>query len=215
MATVQERAGRTLGPPVSGDAARAPERPQAKGTTGGRVLLLALLTGCSILFLVPFIWLISASLRPRAFVFDTSLLPSPFAPENYVTVWEAASLLSWLMNSLIIGVMAALSVTLKIALPLTMPALIVTLIFEFRASWTDLMRPLIYLRDGSLFTLPAASRSSSTSSGRGARASGRWCSPPASSPPCPCCSSSSSASATSWRGSPPPAARAEPGMTLV
>ncbi len=29
-----------------------------------------------------------------------------------------------------------------------------TFIFEFRASWTDLMRPLIYLRDGSLFTLP-------------------------------------------------------------
>jgi multiple sugar transport system permease protein len=42
----------------------------------------------------------------------------------------------------------------RIALPLTMPALIVTFIFEFRASWTDLMRPLIYLRDGSLSTLP-------------------------------------------------------------
>jgi multiple sugar transport system permease protein len=39
-----------------------------------------------------------------------------------------------------------------------MPALIVTFVFEFRASWTDLMRPLIYLRDGSLFTLPRASR---------------------------------------------------------
>ena len=37
---------------------------------------------------------------------------------------------------------------------LTKPALIVTFIFEFRASWTDLIRPLIYLRDGSLFTLP-------------------------------------------------------------
>ena len=42
----------------------------------------------------------------------------------------------------------------KIALPLTKPALIVTFVFEFRASWTDLMRPLIYLRDGQLFTLP-------------------------------------------------------------
>jgi multiple sugar transport system permease protein len=31
----------------------------------------------------------------------------------------------------------------RIALPLTMPALIVTFVFEFRASWTDLMRPLI------------------------------------------------------------------------
>jgi multiple sugar transport system permease protein len=39
-----------------------------------------------------------------------------------------------------------------------MPALIVTFIFELRASWTDLMRPPIYLRDGSLFTQPGASR---------------------------------------------------------
>lgn len=41
-----------------------------------------------------------------------------------------------------------------IALPLTRPALVVTALFEFQAAWTDLMRPLIYLRDGSLFTLP-------------------------------------------------------------
>jgi multiple sugar transport system permease protein len=251
MATVQERAGRTLGAPVPAAPARGPQRPQAKGTPGRRVLLVVLLTGCSILFLLPFVWLVSASLRPRAFVFDTSLLPLPFAPENYVTVWEAASVLTWLMNSLVVGVMAALAVTLssafvafgfayfrfpgrnlvfglvlatmmlpaavtmipnylvwnwlgltntqvplwahnlfgsafyifllrqfflglprelfeaarvdgasylqlfrKIALPLTKPALIVTFIFEFRASWTDLLRPLIYLRDGNLFTLP-------------------------------------------------------------
>jgi multiple sugar transport system permease protein len=37
-----------------------------------------------------------------------------------------------------------------------MPGRVVTFIVEFRASWTDLMRPLIYLRDGSLFTLPSA-----------------------------------------------------------
>jgi multiple sugar transport system permease protein len=251
MATVQERTGRTLAQPLPAQAPRAPAPPQPRQPWGRRLALLALLTGCSVLFLAPFVWLVAASLRPRAFVFDTSLLPSPFAPENYRTVWEAASLLTWLMNSLVIGVMAALAVTLssafvafgfayfrfpgrnlvfglvlatmmlpaavtmipnylvwnwlgltntqvplwahnlfgsafyifllrqfflglprelfeaarvdgasylqlfrKIALPLTMPALIVTFVFEFRASWTDLMRPLIYLRDGSLFTLP-------------------------------------------------------------
>jgi multiple sugar transport system permease protein len=42
----------------------------------------------------------------------------------------------------------------RIALPLTTPALIVTFVFEFRASWTDLIRPLIYLPYNSLFTLP-------------------------------------------------------------
>jgi multiple sugar transport system permease protein len=256
MATVQERTGRTLAQPVPTSApGTAPERPPARQPWRRRLLLVVLLTGCSALFLLPFVWLISASLRPRAFVFDTSLLPVPFQPDNYRTVWEAAPLLTWLWNSLVIGIMAALAVTIssafvafgfayfrfpgrnlvfglvlatmmlpaavtmipnylvwnwlgltntqvplwahnlfgsafyifllrqfflglprelfeaarvdgasylelfrKIALPLTRPALIVTFVFEFRASWTDLMRPLIYLRDGLLFTLPRASR---------------------------------------------------------
>jgi multiple sugar transport system permease protein len=42
----------------------------------------------------------------------------------------------------------------RIAVPLCKPALIVTLIFEFQASWTNLMAPLIYLRDSSTFTVP-------------------------------------------------------------
>jgi multiple sugar transport system permease protein len=42
----------------------------------------------------------------------------------------------------------------SIALPLTKPALIVVFIFELRASWTDLVKPLIFLRDINLFTLP-------------------------------------------------------------
>lgn len=40
------------------------------------------------------------------------------------------------------------------ALPLCKPAIVVTLIFETQAAWTDLMRPLIYLRDESDFTIP-------------------------------------------------------------
>jgi multiple sugar transport system permease protein len=41
-----------------------------------------------------------------------------------------------------------------IAVPLTRPALVVTALFEFQATWTDLMRPLIYLRDSETFTVP-------------------------------------------------------------
>lgn len=40
------------------------------------------------------------------------------------------------------------------ALPLCKPALVVTLLFETQAAWTDLMRPLIYLRDANTFTVP-------------------------------------------------------------
>jgi multiple sugar transport system permease protein len=251
VATAQDQASRALAPPVPGAAVRAPQRPRARQRLALRVLFVVLLAGVSALFLLPFAWLVAASLRPRAYVFDTSLLPSPFAPENYVTVWRAASVLRWLLNSVVIAVVAALAVTIssafvafgfayfrfpgrslvfglvlgtmllpfavtmipnflvwdalgltntqvplwahnlfgspfyifllrqfflglprelfeaarvdgasylqlfrRIALPLTTPALIVTFVFEFKASWTDLLRPLIYLRDGALFTLP-------------------------------------------------------------
>jgi multiple sugar transport system permease protein len=46
-----------------------------------------------------------------------------------------------------------------VALPLTKPALVVVALFEFQAAWTDLMRPLIYLRDSSTFTLPRGLKS--------------------------------------------------------
>lgn len=42
----------------------------------------------------------------------------------------------------------------SVAIPLTVPALIVVLVFELKASWTDLVKPLIFLRDVDLFTLP-------------------------------------------------------------
>ncbi|HVM19970.1 MAG TPA: carbohydrate ABC transporter permease [Egibacteraceae bacterium] len=42
----------------------------------------------------------------------------------------------------------------NIALPLTRSALIVVFLFELKVLWTDLVRPLIFLRDVQLFTLP-------------------------------------------------------------
>ncbi|SDQ92618.1 multiple sugar transport system permease protein [Curtobacterium sp. UNCCL20] len=42
----------------------------------------------------------------------------------------------------------------SVALPLCKPALVVTALFEAQASWTDLMKPLIYLRDSATFTVP-------------------------------------------------------------
>jgi multiple sugar transport system permease protein len=42
----------------------------------------------------------------------------------------------------------------SIALPLAKPALIIVFVFELRASWTDLVKPLIYLRDPALYTIP-------------------------------------------------------------
>ena len=42
----------------------------------------------------------------------------------------------------------------SIALPLTRSALVVVFVFELKAAWTDIVKPLIFLRDLELFTLP-------------------------------------------------------------
>lgn len=219
--------------------------------TPGRVVFFILLLGCTVIFISPLIWLVSASLKTRAEVFSSSWLPDPVAWGNYVRVWQAAPVLAWLKNSLIVGFLSALSVTLssalvafgfsnfrfwgrdqlfglvlatmmlpgavtmiptfliwdalgfvntltplwannlfgsafyifllrqfylslprelfeaaridgasffqiwwRVALPLTRSALVVVFIFEFKASWTDLIKPLIYLYDNALFTMP-------------------------------------------------------------
>jgi multiple sugar transport system permease protein len=224
--------------------------------TPQRVLFIVLLTAASVLFLAPFIWVVSASLKARPDVFDNALIPNPIQPENYVRIWEAFPTLVWAWNSVVVGALAAGTVTIssavvafgfayfrfrgrnllfglvlatlmlpdavtmvprfliwnglgltntltplwaqnlfgsafyifllrqfflgvprelfeaarvdgasylqmfrRIALPLTRPALIVVFVFEFRASWTDLVKPLIYLRDTALFTLPRGLKS--------------------------------------------------------
>jgi len=43
----------------------------------------------------------------------------------------------------------------SVALPLTRAALIVVFVFELKVAWTDLVKPLIFLRDLSTYTLPA------------------------------------------------------------
>jgi multiple sugar transport system permease protein len=216
-----------------------------------RAVVVALLVGFTLLFVYPFVWLLSASFKPRGEVFDNRLVPQTFTLDNYIAVWQEAPLALWLANTLLVTVLAAVTVTLssalvawgfayfrfpgrgwlfglvlatmmlpgavtmiptfliwdalgqvgtltplwagnlfgsafyifllrqfflglprepfeaatidgannwqlfwRLALPLTRPAIVVTLLFEFQAAWTDLMRPLIYLRDSSTFTVP-------------------------------------------------------------
>lgn len=221
------------------------------GDTLQKTLTTGLLIFCTALFFTPFLWLISASLKVRSEVFSTDWIPDPIAWENYANVWQVAPLLTWLKNSLVVGTLAALTVTVScsliafgfsyfrfrgrdtlfgfvlgsmmlpgvvtmipvfliwnslglansqvplwagnlfgsafyiflvrqfylslprdlfeaarvdgatyfqmwryVALPLTRTALIVVFIFEFKASWTNLVGPLIYLHNSTLYTLP-------------------------------------------------------------
>ncbi|NQX13734.1 carbohydrate ABC transporter permease [Microbacteriaceae bacterium VKM Ac-2855] len=216
-----------------------------------RVVVWLLLIATSAIFVYPFVWLVSASFKPRGEVFDNRLIPKTFTLENYVTIWQQAPMALWMLNTVIVTVLAAVTVTVSsamvawgfayfrfrgrgilfgvvlatmmlpgavtmiptfliwnglgltgtlvplwagnifgsafyifllrqfflglprelfeaaridgasnwrifrsIAVPLCRPALVVTLLFEAQAAWTDLMRPLIYLRDSSTFTVP-------------------------------------------------------------
>ena len=42
----------------------------------------------------------------------------------------------------------------RIALPLARPAVVIVFVFELQASWSDLMKPLIYLQTPDYFTMP-------------------------------------------------------------
>jgi multiple sugar transport system permease protein len=47
-----------------------------------------------------------------------------------------------------------LGVFRRIALPLARPALVIVFVFELKASWSDLMKPLIYLQTPDYYTMP-------------------------------------------------------------
>ena len=78
-----------------------------------KVVLWILLIGFACLFLYPFAWLLAASFKPRGEVFDNSLIPHTFVPSNYAAVWDQLPLVGWLVNSLLIAVIAAVLVAIS------------------------------------------------------------------------------------------------------
>lgn len=224
-------------------------------TTGPirRILFLLGLALATLIFTFPLIWLVSASLKTRQGVFSNELFTFPLQFQNYVTIFEISPIANWFVNSVVVGLLAATTVTISsaivafgfayfrfpfrnvlfgfvlgsmmlpgavtlipnfliwnalgqvnspifaplwagnlfasafyifllrqfflglprevfeaarvdgasyprmfwdIAVPLTRAAMIVVFIFELKASWTDLMKPLIFMKDIALFTLP-------------------------------------------------------------
>ena len=261
------------------------------------LLFLVVLAGISVLAIYPFLWLISASLKPQGDVFDNRLIPrdwqwnytgdpSPLPGDEKLFALPDIPILTWFFNSVWIGVLAAVLVALssaivafafayfrfpgrnalfalilatmmlpgavtmipvyllwnrlsvltseggalaflphigvntqyplwapnlfgsafyifllrqfflgiprdlfeaaridgdsywtmfrRIAIPLAKPALIVVFIFEFQAQWFDLLKPLIYLRDVALFTMPLGLKTILDQQGAGGGGEGRW-----------------------------------------
>src|SRR3569832_2112282 len=97
--------------PVTGRGAR--RGPADYGRLAGRLVIVLLLIAFALVFLYPFAWLISASLKPRENVFDNSLLPSPVKWSNYADVWDQLPLLHWMFNSITIAFLAATAVAVS------------------------------------------------------------------------------------------------------
>lgn len=82
----------------------------------GRMVIVIVLGLVSVVFLYPFIWLVSASFKPRGDVFDNALIPRTFTWDNYVAVWQEAPMALWLANTVLVTALAATTVTLSSAL---------------------------------------------------------------------------------------------------
>jgi len=100
--------------PGGGTTPTGPSRPKPVGDRWykpksiiGKTLLWIVAIGMALLFMYPFVWLLAASLKPREEVFDNSLWPNTFSPQNYVEVWNQLPLLSWIGNSVVIAILAA------------------------------------------------------------------------------------------------------------
>jgi multiple sugar transport system permease protein len=251
MAT-ETHADRSIVPGVDRPAAvTTVRRPTTFRGLATRIGFIALLIFFTVLFIYPFIWLLSASLKPGSEVFSRELIPDPIMWENYSRLFELTQMGRWSLNSVYVSILAAVTVTASsalvafafayfrfphrdlvfgivlagmmlpgavtmiptfliwnalgyvntleplwaanlfaspfyifllrqfylglprelfdaarvdganylrmwwsVAVPLTRAALIVVFIFELKAAWTDLVKPLIFLRDTTLFTLP-------------------------------------------------------------
>lgn len=102
---------------VAETATAAPRRPVNRWyrpkSVAAKIALWIALVAFSLLFLYPFVWLLAASLKPRGQVFDNRLFPETVLTSNYVEVWDQLPLLSWMGNSVLIALLAALFVAVS------------------------------------------------------------------------------------------------------
>jgi len=106
-------AAAAVGRPDDAPAATVPGRRRRRGRSGAKSTAIVLLVLVTIAFAYPFVWLVSASFKPRGEVFDNRLIPATFTLENYVQVWEEAPLGLWLLNTVVVTVLAAVAVTIS------------------------------------------------------------------------------------------------------
>src|SRR4051794_11941506 len=122
---VQQSPAAPVGPAAAGAAAplagaaaeqRVAARPRTRRQILQRIGFFALLAFFTLLFLYPFVWLLSASFKTTTEVFNNVLIPNPPHPENYSELTSRAPVLTWAWNSVLVSFLAATTVTISSAL---------------------------------------------------------------------------------------------------
>src|SRR5262245_35345579 len=80
----------------------------------GKALTYLLLIGGSVLFVVPFLWMVRTSLMAvdKMFVYPPQVIPDPVVWQNYADMWRTGPIVSWIRNSLIVTLTSMLGETL-------------------------------------------------------------------------------------------------------
>ena len=80
--------------------------PLTAGKVVGRIVLYAFLIFFLIVALVPFVWMISSSLKTSTDVFTIPMhwMPEPVRFENYVEIWQKVPLLTYFKNTAVVAI---------------------------------------------------------------------------------------------------------------
>ena len=80
--------------------------PLPAGKVVGRIVLYAFLIFFLIVALVPFVWMISSSLKTSTDVFTIPMhwIPETFRFENYVEIWQKVPLLTYFKNTAVVAI---------------------------------------------------------------------------------------------------------------
>src|SRR5207248_7537284 len=82
----------------------------------GKVPLYLALIVLSGLFLIPFFWLVTTSLKTQAQIFGSGWIPRPAQWSNYAEVFASTDFLLWTRNSFIVAILGMVTVAYSSAL---------------------------------------------------------------------------------------------------
>ena len=77
------------------------------------ISMFILMSLLSVMFIIPFLWVISTSLKPESAVFSNQLIPESWQFDNYVKVFDKLPLLVYLKNSVVITAITIIGTVLS------------------------------------------------------------------------------------------------------